>query len=114
MPKYLRQDEKQAAKEELNAPKTFLTTRDDYDKHGHTRGCPGCRVLLTGTARQKHTAACRLRMEKELGDDDKVKAAKRRREEFLEKVMVSEGVKGDDSMVVEGRGGKIAPPAYRG
>ncbi len=42
--------------------------------------------MLTGTARQKHSAERRLRMAKEMFDLERVKAAKRRREEFMEKV----------------------------
>jgi hypothetical protein len=91
MPAELQEQEKQAVREELSIPKAFHTSKEDYDKYGYSRGCPGCRALLTGTTRQKHTAQCRQRMEKEMGDLDRVKAAKRRREEFLTKVMVPSG-----------------------
>ena len=104
MPEELQQEEKQAITSELNMPKSFHTKREDYERHGYTRGCPGCRALLTGTTRQKHTAQCRSRLEKELGGEERVKAAKRRREEFLEKVMVREDVKDGDSMKVEDDG----------
>ena len=60
----------------------------DYEKHGNNRGCPGCRVLLTGTTKQKHTPQCTQRMDKEMGELEREKNAKRRREEFLEKVAV--------------------------
>ena len=72
--------EKEVVREELNAPKAFHTKKEDYDEHGYTRGCIGCRALLTGTSRQKHSPQCRQRMEKEMGDLERVKAAKRRRE----------------------------------
>ena len=71
-------------------PKAFHTKKDDYDKYGYTRGCVGRRALLTGTTRQKHSAVCRLRMEKEMIDLERVMVAKRRREEFLEKVLSAE------------------------
>ncbi len=56
LPEELTQQEKQAIKEELNQPKAFHTMREDYEKCGYSRSCPGCRVLLTGTSRQKHAA----------------------------------------------------------
>ena len=66
MPEELQQEEKQAITSELNMPKSFHTKREDYERHGYTRGCLGCRALLTGTTRQKHTAQCRSRLEKAL------------------------------------------------
>jgi hypothetical protein len=71
-------------------PKAFHTKKEDYDKHGYTRGRVGCRALLTGTTRQKHSAGCRLRMEMEMFGLERVKAGKRRREQFMEKVMSAE------------------------
>ena len=82
------QQEKRAIKEELNQPKAFHTKREDCDTYCYSRGCPGCRALLTGTNKQKHAPQCRQRVEREMGDLKRVKAAKRRREEFLEKVTV--------------------------
>ncbi len=46
--------------------------------------------MLTGTSRQKHFAESRLRMEKDMFELGRVKAAKRRRGEFMEKVMSAE------------------------
>ena len=83
------QQEKRAIKEELNQPKAFHTKREDCAKYCYSRGCPGCRALLTGTNKQKHAPQCRQRVEREMGDLKRVKAAKRRREEFLEKVTVA-------------------------
>ena len=60
-------------------PQAFHTKKEDYDKHGYTRGCIGCRALLTGTSRQKHSVECRRLMEKEMIDLDHVTTAKRRR-----------------------------------
>ena len=55
----MKQEEKQAIREELSMPKSLHTKKEDYDEHGYTRGCPGCRALLTGTTKQKHTTQCR-------------------------------------------------------
>ena len=84
--------EKKATREvaDIVPPKAFHTKKEDYDKHGYTRGRVGCRALLTGTTKQKLSAGCRLRMEKEMFDLERVKAARRRREEFMEKVMSAE------------------------
>ena len=88
LPEELLKQEKQAIKEELKQPYAFHTKREDYEKYGYSTGCPGCRALLTGTTKQKHTPQCRQRMEKEMGELERVKNAKRRREEFFEKVTV--------------------------
>lgn len=98
----MQQEEKQAVASELIMPMSFSTKREDYERHGYARGCPGCRALCTGTSRQKRTAQCRSRMEKAMGSDERVKASKRRREEFLDKVMVRAG-----------QGGKRTLPAER-
>ena len=88
LPERMPEDEEKRAKEEIVVPRAFHTKREDYERHGYTRGCPGCRALLTGTTRQKHSAQCRTRMENEMKDDDRVKAAKGRRDEFFDKVAV--------------------------
>jgi len=88
VPEPMLEQEKRDVREELRAPKSFGSKREDYERHGYTRGCQGCRALLTGTTRQQHSVQCRSRMMEALKDDARVKAAKRRREEFLEKVTV--------------------------
>ena len=50
LPEEFMQQETQAIIEELNQPKAFHTKREDYEKCGYSRTCPGCRALLTGTA----------------------------------------------------------------
>ena len=66
LPEELMQQEKQTIKEEKQ-PYAFNTKRDDYETYGSSRGCPGCRALLTGPTKQKHTPQRRQRMEKEMG-----------------------------------------------
>lgn len=112
-------EEKRAVAQGLSMPKSFHMHRDDYERHGYTRGCPGCRALLTGTSRQQHTTQCRSRREKDMGDNDRAKAAKRRREDFLEKVIASAGqgggvgaeVGGDVQRRSEDEEGEIERPA---
>lgn len=91
MPEEILQEEKRAVTGELNLPKSFHTKRGDDEGHGYTRGCPGCRALFTGTSRQKHTIQCRSRVESEMGSHRRVKATKRRPEDFLDKVMARAG-----------------------
>ena len=41
----------------------------DFERHGYTGGCPGCRFLQTGVGAQaNHSQVCRARMERALGD----------------------------------------------
>ena len=53
-----------AAEEEV--PRRMFIRKQDVDEHGYTIRCPGCVSILSGTARQEHTAGCRRRLEKEL------------------------------------------------
>ena len=100
LPEELMQQEKQTIKEELKQPYAFHTKRRDHEKYGYSTGCPGCGALLTGTTKQKHTPQCRQRMEKEIGELERVKNAKRRREEFLGKVTVpADGEVADEDTV---------------
>ena len=66
-------------------PRTFSTSTEDYNKHGFTQKCAGCRAILTGTTRQKHSEACRTRMTAMAGEE-KVKSAKKRKQEFAKVV----------------------------
>ena len=76
-------------------PRAFRITRGDFETHGYTRDCPGCKAILKGTTLQKHSAACRNRMEKEMGDQEKVKSAKKRREDFVTRAMDVEAMNKD-------------------
>ena len=72
-------------------PRTFGIKRSDFEHHGYTRGCAGCKAILRGTARQKHSDGCRRRMEDAMRDDDRVRRAKTRRDDFVAKVLEREG-----------------------
>ena len=52
-------------------PRAFNTSQEDYQRHGFTQSCPGCRAILLGTTRQKHSEACRQRMATEMADEEK-------------------------------------------
>ena len=69
-------------------PRTFRLSKDDFDLHGYSADCPGCSALLKGgTWRAKHSAACRDRMVRNLEDDERIKQAKTRREEYAKNVL---------------------------
>jgi hypothetical protein len=84
-------------------PKAFATNREDYERHGYTTRCPGCKALLTGTTRQKHSDACRRRMGTEMADEEKVKTAKRRKEDFIDKALEVEETNRDKEKKREDR-----------
>ena len=44
-------------------PRHVYIKKEDLEEHGYTVGCPGCKAILRGTARQAHTDGCRARME---------------------------------------------------
>ena len=82
-------------------PRAFNTSQEDYQRHGFTQKCPGCRAILLGTTRQKHSEACRQRM----ADEEKVRTAKRKRQEFMKiamEVQEKDNIEKDD-VVAEGR-----------
>ena len=55
---------------ETNARKTYLKKRD-FEKHGYTDGCEGCRRLRTGGMEARpHNSQCRTRMEELLKNED--------------------------------------------
>ena len=102
------EEAKRLAKEEVAAPRAFNSRQRDYDIHGYSPRCAGCRALLMKTSRQKHTDECRRRMERMMKDDARVHSAKRRRSEFKDKVMgTSAGdatMDGDGGVEAHGRG----------
>ena len=64
-------------------PRRFNITRQDLEAHGYTAKCPGCTAILRGTARQAHSEQCRARMEKDMKEEPKVKAARERADEYI-------------------------------
>ena len=64
------------------APRTFKITKEDAEKHGYTRGCPGCYSWFEGRARQRHTPQCRARFEAAMKEEAKVKRAAEQKAEF--------------------------------
>ena len=69
------------------APRRAAITKEDFTKFGFTAKCPGCQAMLRGTARQGHSAGCRLRLEKELAGTTKVDNAERKFGEFMDEAL---------------------------
>ena len=114
----MREEEEDEVRRSVGAvpPRTFSTSTEDYNKHGFTQKCAGCRAILTGTTRQKHSEACRKRMTIAMEGEEKVKSAKKRKQEFAKVVLEAEGrpsgeeekaeeekTKEDDMVVEEGQ-----------
>ena len=69
------------------APREFYISKEDCEKHGYTKGCPGCSSLKFGWARQPHKNECRERFRSLLKDEAKVKNQEARKREFENKVI---------------------------
>ena len=81
------EDHKQGVAEPV-APKSFQISREDLEKFGYTEGCVACRAILRGKFnRQSHGERCRERLRKELLGTNKVKDAKKRENQYLEKAV---------------------------
>ena len=57
--------------QELPKPKRreFKITRKLLEKHGYHSDCSGCDAVLNRTSQRPHSAACRNRLEEEMGAD---------------------------------------------
>ena len=57
------------------------------ERHGKTRGCPGCDSWFKGVGRRPHTDVCRQRFRDLMQGEAKVVASEARRAEFAEREM---------------------------
>jgi hypothetical protein len=103
--KVMSEKEEEGEKENLageGVPRRFPISRKDLTAHGYTSGCPGCKAVLRGGIKQKHTPACRARLEKEMSGEDKVKTAVEKENRFVEKAIeIEEKRKADERKVAE-------------
>ena len=86
--KELSEEERRVLQEKVSTkeavPKRFSIRMQDIKDHGATEGCGGCKSMFTrGVARQAHTEACRRRFEREMADDERVKASVEREKDFV-------------------------------
>ena len=89
------EDEK-GEEEELVVPRNIYLKKSDFEQHGYSKDCKGCRAVLRGAARTPHTAECRKRMMTAMAGDDRVRRAEERMNEFLEKTLEKEDKKRKD------------------
>ena len=68
-------------------PRQFQIRKEDADKHGKTRGCPGCRSFYVGRAQQQHNLDCRKRSRDLLKDEARVKNAEVKIKEFEDRLL---------------------------
>ena len=97
-------------------PTAFQIRKEDAERHGHTRGCPGRTSWFRGLGRQAHTPECRARFAEALNDDARFQKAEAKRTEFEEKAMKRDEKKrrrgGEAEGVVPGvPGGKVPGPS---
>ena len=71
-------------------PREFYIQKKDLEKHGHTRGCAGCRTMIQGGTRQAHTTECRERFRRVMQDDGKVQKMHEKRKEYEERMTKKE------------------------
>lgn len=62
----------------------------------YSAGCPGCKAVLRGTARQGHSEACRWRLETLLRDDERVRGTRDRLDQYIAKTTWGRGEEDED------------------
>ena len=72
------------------APREFYIQKRDLEKHGHTKGCAGCRTLIQGGTRQAHTVECREGFRKLLQGEAKVQKTHEKRKDYEERMAEKE------------------------
>ncbi len=85
-----KEEEDVREKMKLNLPRSFRTSEEDYQTHGYSRQCPGCKALLGNTTRQKHSDSCNRRMAEALAGQKRVEDAKERKRKFVEDALEEE------------------------
>ena len=85
--------EEEKEEEELVVPRNVYLKKSDFETHGYSKDCKGCRAVLRGAARTPHSAECRKRMMEAMAGDGRIKRAEDRINEFLSKTLEKEDKK---------------------
>ena len=94
VPQAVRMDpEEEKEEEDIVVPRNIYLRKSDFETHGYSKDCKGCRAVLRGAARTPHTEECRKRMMEALKGDERVQRAENRMNEFLEKTLEKEDKK---------------------
>ena len=83
-------EEERAEEEELVVPRNVYLKKADFEVHGYSKDCKGCKSVLRGTARMPHSAECRKRMMEAMAGDERIQRAEDRINEFFCKSLEKE------------------------
>ena len=86
--KRMEEDEESKTKITFDAPQRFRIMKEDLERHGYTEKCPACREMLRygQTKGRVHSESCRKRMGNDMADSKKVQEAKKRENDYFERV----------------------------
>ena len=87
---------------DVPVPRRAKITKQDLKEHGFTARCEGCRAALANKPARPHSQECRDRMENLMKDNPRVQVAKRRQDEFFEKVVEEQDKKDKERARDEG------------
>ena len=94
-------------------PRRVYLNKNDFEEHGYSSGCPGCRSILKGIRRQGHSEACRQRIQKALEGTERLERARTRENEFFEEVLRREDKKRMLAEKLPKEADEGAPPTQR-
>ena len=83
-------------------PRRMYFKKADFEVHGYTPGCVGCRSILQGKTRQGHSETCRARMEKLFDNTERFLVARKREQDFLEKAVKAAAEEQREAKVARG------------
>ena len=78
----------------------------DFEKHGYTGGCLGCKAILSGKGAQSHSPECRKRMESILSQSEEGRKGKAKADDRINayiadriehRYKLRRGAEGDDA-----------------
>ena len=72
---------------DIPIPRRVKISKGDLATHGYTANCEGCKAAMAGRPQRPHSDACRKRMESLMKDDPKTQKARKRQNEFFDKVV---------------------------
>ena len=76
-------------------PRDFWIKKEDIEKHGQTRGCPGCRTTFVGLGKQPHIQICKDRFKGLLSGEARVINTENRKKDFEERQLEKRRRKGE-------------------
>ena len=71
---------------DIPVPRRVKIGKDDLQMHGYSAKCDGCRAIMAGRPQKPHSEECRRRMERLMRENPKMKKARKRMDDFFDKV----------------------------